>query len=319
MLIILKYNISHAKVITVTSKVNCGEPKIQALWLNYAAGYYPYGKTLREWNAGEERYLSTQNELDSESGLYYRNARYQDADIARFLGVDALKEKYPSMSSYSYVGGNPVHFIDPSGLSPDEYIIDINTGDREKISNLGGEDVDFIHYGKYEDGGSAFIAYKTVKAEKARPKENLDFLGEKIKMKVNSDIEKYLFERYWLGKGDYHLQVEEFETIVSNAIIEKEYEPIKLNNEQIIIPKLVNLYDSDRYDAAIGRGTLFYNAKGKPIGFIDFYDFDSKPFGKRKYENEMKTRLVKNVSPSSAKPFYIWFGVVPPHYIRAKK
>jgi hypothetical protein len=69
MLIILKYNISHAKVITATSKVNCGEPKIQALWLNYVPGYYPYGKTLREWNVGEERYLSTQNELDSETCL----------------------------------------------------------------------------------------------------------------------------------------------------------------------------------------------------------------------------------------------------------
>ena len=81
-----------------------------------AMRYYPYGKVLREYDNGAgDRYLTTQHERDRETGLDYRGARYYDSDVARFLSLDPLAAKYPSMSPYNYVAGNPIIFIDPDG------------------------------------------------------------------------------------------------------------------------------------------------------------------------------------------------------------
>jgi RHS repeat-associated protein len=46
----------------------------------------------------------------------YRMARYYDADIGRFLGVDQLAVQAPGWSSYRYAFDNPVLFVDLNGL-----------------------------------------------------------------------------------------------------------------------------------------------------------------------------------------------------------
>lgn len=93
--------------------------------IEHAIDYYPYGKVLREYNPipyEKEKYLTTGNERDGETGWDYRNARYYDADIARFLAVDPLTAKYPAFSSYLGVNGNPVFFIDPTGKEGEGWI-----------------------------------------------------------------------------------------------------------------------------------------------------------------------------------------------------
>jgi len=81
-----------------------------------AMDYYPYGKMLREYDNGDgDRYLTTMHERDRETGLDYRGARYYDSDIARFLSLDPLASKYPLISAYNNVSGNPIAFIDPDG------------------------------------------------------------------------------------------------------------------------------------------------------------------------------------------------------------
>ena len=81
-----------------------------------AVDYYPYGKVLREYDNGAgDRYMTTQHERDRETGLDYRGARYYDSDVARFLSLDPLAAKYPMLSAYNYVAGNPIIFIDPDG------------------------------------------------------------------------------------------------------------------------------------------------------------------------------------------------------------
>ena len=73
-------------------------------------------KILRQYDNGAgDRYLTTQHERDKETGLDYRGARFYDSDIARFLSLDPLAAKYPMLSAYNYVAGNPIIFVDPNG------------------------------------------------------------------------------------------------------------------------------------------------------------------------------------------------------------
>ena len=82
--------------------------------------YYPFGKILREYLAGHaERYLTTGNERDSETDFDYRNARFNDAEIGRFLSVDPLASEMPEWSPYNFVFSNTIRFVDPRGLAPE--------------------------------------------------------------------------------------------------------------------------------------------------------------------------------------------------------
>ncbi|NGF75861.1 RHS repeat-associated core domain-containing protein [Fluviicola sp. SGL-29] len=114
------------------------------LAINYAADYFPYGKVLREYvntSTGDpEKFLTTQHERDKETGLDYRGARYYDSDIARFLSLDPMQIARLTLTPYNYVSGNPIKRIDPDGKLDDEY--DKN---GKKISNLGGDKIDFHH------------------------------------------------------------------------------------------------------------------------------------------------------------------------------
>ena len=86
--------------------------------IQYLADYYSFGKIVREYiNAGTtaEKYQYTGKERDTESGYDYFNARNYHSEVGRFLSVDPLAEKYPSISPYAYVANNPIMFIDPDG------------------------------------------------------------------------------------------------------------------------------------------------------------------------------------------------------------
>ena len=50
--------------------------------------------------------------FDVESGCYYLRARYYDPSVGRFTQEDPAKD---GLNWYSYTGGNPVLFIDPTG------------------------------------------------------------------------------------------------------------------------------------------------------------------------------------------------------------
>lgn len=58
-------------------------------------------------------------ELDSESNLYYFNARYYDPALGRFLTPDRSLGAHPlqhsALNTYAYAGNNPISYTDPSG------------------------------------------------------------------------------------------------------------------------------------------------------------------------------------------------------------
>ena len=83
--------------------------------------YYPFGKVMpgRSSNHANPNdvYKFTGHEFDQEAGLdlIYAGARYMDPEIGRWLGVDPLASKYPSLSPYNYVANNPMIAFDPDG------------------------------------------------------------------------------------------------------------------------------------------------------------------------------------------------------------
>ena len=107
------------------------------------------GKVLREYDNGTgDKYLTTQHERDQETGLDYRGARYYDSDVARFLSIDPWANKYPAWSTYNYVIGNPVKFVDPTGKGPTDWFFNPQTGNVIYIkgkSTVEQSDLDKLH------------------------------------------------------------------------------------------------------------------------------------------------------------------------------
>jgi RHS repeat-associated protein len=80
--------------------------------------YDPWGMLLQgrsSVSTADARYRFTEKERDPETGHFWFGARAYEPRIGRWLTVDPLAEKYPSLSPYSYVAGNPVNNFDPDG------------------------------------------------------------------------------------------------------------------------------------------------------------------------------------------------------------
>ena len=83
-----------------------------------AYDYYPFGLQMRAYQPGDPAtFTFTNKQLDEDGGLdwYYFGARFYDAEVGRFLGVDPLAGKYPGLNPYHYTMNNPLIYVDPDG------------------------------------------------------------------------------------------------------------------------------------------------------------------------------------------------------------
>jgi RHS repeat-associated protein len=92
--------------------------------------YFPFGETWIDESTNIQRtpYRFTAKEFDEETGLYYYGARYYDPQIDVFASPDPLAIVKPenlrgrsqTLSVYTYVGNNPLRFVDRAGLEEED-------------------------------------------------------------------------------------------------------------------------------------------------------------------------------------------------------
>ncbi len=77
---------------------------------------------MAEQKAGgfSTKYRFTGKEQDALTGLNYFGARYYDARLSLWYGVDPMAEKKLDWNPYRYGFNNPIRLIDPTGMSEEE-------------------------------------------------------------------------------------------------------------------------------------------------------------------------------------------------------
>ena len=98
--------------------------------------YSPFGETEEAGQSNDNPIHYTGRENDH-TGLYYYRARYYAPELARFISSDPIGLG-GGLNTYSYVGNNPLNFIDPLGLKTWVYINYSGTGSLGPLAGEGG-------------------------------------------------------------------------------------------------------------------------------------------------------------------------------------
>ena len=73
---------------------------------------------------------------DQETGLHYNGFRYYHPGMGQYIQPDPIGLRGGSFSTYAYVGGNPLRYVDPLGLEPLSSIVKLGVKGEMKIKKM---------------------------------------------------------------------------------------------------------------------------------------------------------------------------------------
>ena len=143
--------------------------------------------------------LGQRNEGD---GLYYARQRWYDANLARWLSADPIGFS-GSLNLYSYVGNNPVRYVDPSGLKGEEIVIHVPHDFPTEYINQGElqAQADLLGFGKvsidrYKMGTQGCRNFRGYDAKNKVLNVRFDLMHKMVGIKTLEG------QFYYLGKSD---------------------------------------------------------------------------------------------------------------------
>jgi RHS repeat-associated protein len=98
--------------------------------------YDPYGATTADGTStNTQQYTGRENDDPSTAGgLYYYRSRYYMSGVARFVSEDPAGWSSGQTNNYAYVAGDPINFIDPTGLGFLQHLTDFSAGFGDALS-----------------------------------------------------------------------------------------------------------------------------------------------------------------------------------------
>ncbi|MGY4537394.1 RHS repeat-associated protein [Mucilaginibacter sp. UYNi724] len=88
--------------------------------------YYGFGSAITSLNytvMPKNQYLYNGKELQEETGVYDYDARFYDPLIGRWNVIDPLADNYAGTSPYNYAFDNPLSYVDPTGMGPEDWYL----------------------------------------------------------------------------------------------------------------------------------------------------------------------------------------------------
>jgi RHS repeat-associated protein len=266
----------------------------------------------------------------SEIEVYYAKNRMYDPRLMRFLTTDPIGVS-GGMNIYAYVGGDPVNYVDPLGLEPQDRILVKGTRPSCPIGAICDSDdigrfmdqftsvdqlispdlmelIGDVAGGEESSGdGERECDETSLPSDEMGPEQRMSWIGGPLNSYLDSRTELAYWNHYKTGSGlDVRMGSAEFGRAASYA----ENVLAEAGRGQHGRGTIgVSFYGNAEFNGVLGSATVEYS-NGFVIGIYDFYNFDPKSLGDRPSPtHEIATRLGRLAAGPNQEPFSIRGGL----------